>query len=57
MKKRNVNRNLQVKINNYLLYASQIDLAIVDEQAQEIIKILPETIKEDLKIETHQNII
>ncbi len=57
MSKRNVTTGTQIKIFNYLLYASKIEQAFVDEQAKDIIKSLPESIKNNLIEETHQNII
>ena len=57
MEKRYVNRQLQGKINNYLLYATKIESAFQNEQAVKIIETFPEQIREDLRKEIHSNII
>jgi hypothetical protein len=57
MNQRSVTTGTQVKIINYLLYASKAEQAFIDEQAKAIIETLPESIKNDLIEETHHNII
>jgi hypothetical protein len=57
MKKRILDRQLQNKVNNYLLYANQIELSHIDLLAIEIINSLPETIRNEIYIDHHKNIM
>ena len=49
MRKRDVTIETQIKVYNYIEYSSKVELASVDQMSLEIIKNLPETLKNILQ--------